>query len=209
VIKRRIKLNSIEEVMKTTVATKPKPFKVRFLGMIFSLSVVSSASHALEWSNQHQYFEGLKALCGARFEGEMTFPKDGQDSFAGKLLVANFDQCDENQLRVPFLVGKDRSRTWIFSRSEGGLQLKHDHRHPDGTPDEVNMYGGMANDYGTSLSQSFAADEHTVEVIPAAATNVWTVSLNPSGSELTYHLERNAAPRFTAVLRRVSLEKSK
>ena len=138
----------------------------------------------------------------------MTFPRDGQDSFAGKLLVANFDQCDENQLRVPFLVGKDSSRTWIFSRIEGGLQLKHDHRHPDGTPDEVNMYGGMANDSGTSLSQSFEADQHTAEVIPAASTNVWTVSLNLSGSELSYHLERNAAPRFTAVLKRVGSQKS-
>ena len=79
---------------------------------------------------------------------------------------------------------------------------------PDGTPDEVNMYGGMANDSGTSLSQSFEADQHTAEVIPAASTNVWTVSLNLSGSELSYHLERNAAPRFTAVLKRVGSQKS-
>ena len=192
--------------MKTTVGKSTKKIKIGFLSLILSFFVLSSPSYALEWSNQNQYFEGLKALCGARFEGEMTFPKDGQDSFAGKLLVATFDQCDEDQLRVPFLVGKDRSRTWIFSRIEGGLQLKHDHRHEDGTPDEVNMYGGMANDSGTSLSQSFEADEHTAEVIPAASTNVWTVSLDPSGEELTYHLERNAAPRFTAVLRRVGLQ---
>jgi hypothetical protein len=26
---------------------------------------------------------------------------------------------------------------------EEGLQLKHDHRHEDGTPDEVTMYGGV------------------------------------------------------------------
>ena len=192
--------------MKTTVVSNSMKVKICFLGVICSLSILSSASHSLEWSNQNQYFEGLKALCGARFEGEMTFPKDGQDSFAGKLLVAHFDQCQEDQLRVPFLVGNDRSRTWIFSRIEGGLQLKHDHRHQDGTPDEVNMYGGMANDSGTSLSQSFEADEHTAEVIPAASTNIWTVSLDPSGNKLTYHLQRNAAPRFTAVLRRVDLQ---
>ncbi|MFT7527275.1 MAG: hypothetical protein ACI9LY_002430 [Arenicella sp.] len=194
--------------MKTNVSIRSKKLKRSVLGVMFSLFVVSSASHSLELSNQDQYFEGLKALCGARFEGAMTFPKDGQDSFAGKLLVANFDQCDENQLRVPFVVGKDSSRTWIFSRIEGGLQLKHDHRHPDGTPDEVNMYGGMANDSGTSLSQSFEADQHTAEVIPAASTNVWTVSLNPSGNELSYHLERNAAQRFTAVLKRVGSQKN-
>ena len=193
--------------MKTTLNTRTKRVTISLIGVIFSLSVLNSSSHAQELNIQNQYFEGLKALCGARYEGEMTFPKDGQDSFAGKLLVAHFNQCEEDQLRVPFLVGKDRSRTWIFSRTEEGLQLKHDHRHEDGTPDEVNMYGGMANGSGTSLSQSFAADEHTAEVIPAASTNVWTISLDPAGEILTYHLERNAAPRFTAILKRVGSPK--
>lgn len=150
-----------------------------------------------------QFFTTLKGLCGARFEGAMTFPTEGQDDFAGKLLVAHITSCGDDEIRVPFLVGEDRSRTWIFSRMEGGLQLKHDHRHADGTPDAVTMYGGMASATGTSLMQSFAADAHTAKLIPAAVTNVWTVSLNADGTRLTYHLERDAKPRFTAVLERV------
>jgi hypothetical protein len=78
--------------------------------------------------------------------------------------------------------------------------LKHDHRHEDGTPDEVTMYGGMAMAGGTPLSLSFAADDHTAKLIPAAKTNVWTISLNEQADQLTYHLDRNSAPRFTAVL---------
>lgn len=151
-----------------------------------------------------QFFTVLKGLCGARFEGAMTFPADGQDDFAGKLLVAHVASCSDEEIRVPFLVGEDRSRTWVFSRTEGGLQLKHDHRHADGTPDEVTMYGGMASATGTPLVQSFAADAHTAKLIPAAVTNVWTVSLSADGKRLTYHLERDARPRFTAVLERVS-----
>lgn len=150
-----------------------------------------------------QFFNTLKGLCGARFEGAMTFPAEGQDDFAGKLLVAHVTDCSETEIRVPFLVGENRSRTWIFSRIDDGLQLKHDHRHADGTPDEVTMYGGMASTMGTPLAQSFAADAHTARLIPAAATNVWTVSLSEDGTSLTYHLERDAKPRFTAVLEKV------
>lgn len=152
---------------------------------------------------RNQFFSNLKGLCGARFEGKMTFPADSQHDFAGKLLVAHVASCGDEEIRVPFLVGEDRSRTWIFTRTADGLQLKHDHRHADGTPDEVTMYGGMASGTGTPLAQSFAADAHTAKLIPAAATNVWTVILSADGKSLTYHLERDAKPRFTAVLERV------
>ena len=150
-----------------------------------------------------RFFASLKALCGARFEGAMTFPRTGQDDFAGKRLVAHIASCSDAEIRVPFAVGANRSRTWVFSRIAGGLQLKHDHRHPDGTPDAITMYGGMANAAGTPSRQSFPADAHTAQLIPAAATNVWTVTLSPDGRTLTYHLERDAKPRFTAVLERV------
>lgn len=150
-----------------------------------------------------QFFNALKNLCGARFEGAMTFPADARHDFAGKRLVATIASCSDSEIRVPFLVGEDRSRTWVVSRTGGGLQFKHDHRHADGTPDSVTMYGGMASATGTPLAQSFPADAHTAALIPAAATNVWTVSLAADGSSLTYHLERDARPRFTAILSRV------
>jgi hypothetical protein len=174
--------------------------RVIALGLV-GLAVLSAPVHAQD--ARDQFFTTLKGLCGARFEGAMTFPAEGQDDFAGKLLVANVASCSDVEVRIPFLVGEDRSRTWIFSRTDRGLQLKHDHRHADGTPDAVTMYGGMASVTGTPLVQSFAADADTAKLIPAAVTNVWTVSLSADGTSLTYHLERNAQPRFTAVLKRV------
>lgn len=160
------------------------------------------------WSGAHaggasdRFFARLGALCGARFEGAMTFPVQGQDAFAGKVLVANVASCTDDEIRVSFAVGEDRSRTWIFSRLVDGLLLKHDHRHADGSPDAITMYGGMAIAGSTPTVHSFKADAETARLIPAAATNVWTVSLSADGTTLTYHLERNAKPRFTAVLRR-------
>lgn len=173
------------------------------LGSVMVLLLGAGNAEAQSQDARAQFFATLKGLCGARFEGASTFPTDSTDSFAGKLLVAEISGCAEDEVRVPFTVGEDRSRTWIFTRMGSGLQLKHDHRHADGTPDSVTMYGGMAGSSGTPLSQSFAADAHTARLIPAAATNVWTVSLSADSLRLTYHLERNGRPRFTAVLRRI------
>jgi len=149
------------------------------------------------------FFNALRASCGARFEGEKTFPVDSTDAFHGKRLVATIRECNDSAVRVPFVVGEDSSRTWVFTTRDSTLELKHDHRHPDGTPDSVSMYGGMANLDGSPLEQHFEADAFTARLIPAARTNVWTVSLSSDGRRLTYHLDRDAKPRFTAVLTRV------
>lgn len=148
--------------------------------------------------SRHDFFEILAGWCGATFEGQSSFPLDGP--FAGQLLAATIAECDETELRIPFAVGEDRSRTWIITRSSEGLLLKHDHRHEDGTPDEITMYGGWATADGSARSQSFAADGHTKALIPEAESNVWTISVSEDGSELTYYLERHQAPRFKATL---------
>ena len=174
--------------------------------LILSLSIIASGlafslnTKAEEGSAQLKFFDALSSLCGERFEGEMTFPTEGQDSFAGKLLVATVESCTDTEIRIPFHVGENRSRTWLVTKTDNGLQLKHDHRHEDGTPDEINMYGGLAGDTGSYLSQSFTADAHTAKIIPAASTNVWSMTLTEDKRMLTYHLERHNAPRFTAEL---------
>lgn len=146
------------------------------------------------------FFKNLAAQCGSIYEGYSSFPEEG--SFAGRLLRAEIAECSDDEIRVPFAVGDDHSRTWIITSSERGLLLKHDHRHEDGTPDEITMYGGWATDAGDVFVQSFAADAHTHELIPEAATNVWTLTLDPENSTLTYYLERHGEPRFKATLER-------
>lgn len=176
----------------------------RSLTLTAALLLLSSCTHSsIHNSQQTTFFNALKLLCGQRFEGEMTFPSEGQDSFAGKKLVAQLDRCSENQVRIPFSVGEDKSRTWLISKLDSGLELKHDHRHKDGTPDDINLYGGITQSKGSNLSQSFFADAHTIAIIPEASTNVWTISLSADNNELTYHLERHQKSRFTAVLKRI------
>lgn len=149
------------------------------------------------------FLKTLASLCGSSYVGEMTYPQTDDHDFANKKLVANFETCEDNKVLVPFIVGKDTSRTWVFEQNEDGdLILKHDHRHADGTPDEVTLYGGNATTDGSSFKQSFPADEYTAELIPAATTNVWNISLSSDLNTLTYHLTRHDKPRFTAVLTR-------
>jgi hypothetical protein len=149
-------------------------------------------------------FATLKGLCGASFSGASVFPTDPKDSFFGKLLVARIASCSETEIRVPFAVGEDRSRTWVFTRSAAGVTLKHDHRHPDGTPDAQTDYGGMATPAGSALTQNFAADAHTATLIPAAHSNVWTISLSADGTTLRYILNRDGKLRFESTLQRVA-----
>lgn len=150
---------------------------------------------------QQTFFENLGRRCGRTFEGVTEFPPDPDHPMAGKRLLLTVGPCSTSEIRVPFQVGEDHSRTWVVTRGSQGLLLKHDHRHADGTPDKVTDYGGWAMADGSATRQRFAADKHTARLIPEAATNVWTLELDPAASQLVYALERHGKPRYRASFR--------
>ncbi|MBO6794649.1 MAG: hypothetical protein JJ895_12115 [Balneolaceae bacterium] len=138
-----------------------------------------------------QFWDQLSSLCGKSFEGELV--SDPVEGFAGKKLVMHVLSCDEEQILVPFNVGDNLSRTWIFTSKEGNrIELKHDHRMEDGSDDEVTMYGGTSTNAGTSNMQLFPADQETLDNIPYAFSNVWWVTL--SDSVYSYNLRRIGRP---------------
>lgn len=149
-----------------------------------------------------QFADTLRSKCGQRFEGGLSYAIDPKSEFAGKKISTQVI-CNANDVRMPVLVGENRSRTWIIARTPAGLDLRHDHRHDDGTPDAVTMYGGLATQAGSALSQSFAADAYTAKLVPGSDTNLWTISFSADGSVLTYHLARHGKPRAEFVMRRV------
>jgi hypothetical protein len=149
--------------------------------------------------SQSAFFQNLKKLCGRSFEGVTIFPQNPDHPMVGKKLVITIGSCSDKEIRIPFQVGEDKSRTWILKLDEKGLLFKHDHRHKDGTPDEVTMYGGWADAKGTAYRQLFPADAETKKLIPEAATNVWTLEIDESKQELVYYLERHKEPRYRAV----------
>lgn len=143
---------------------------------------------------QEAFWNALASHCGQGFEGRVVEDSTSNPDFARTPLVMHVRVCEEGRMLVPFHIADDRSRTWVFTRTAAGLRLKHDHRHRDGSEDEVTQYGGDTVTHGTSGRQEFHADAHTAELIPAASTNVWTVEIVP-GEVFAYALRREGTDR--------------
>ena len=159
-----------------------------------SLLLTSLVLVAAPVSAQDAFWGSLQSLCGQAFAGTVVESVPPDTSFAGKELVMHVRQCEESVIRVPFFVGDDRSRTWVISRTSEGLRLKHDHRHEDGSEDAVTQYGGDTAQLGSAVSQEFPADTLTASLVPAAATNIWTVEIQP-GQSFAYALRRGGSER--------------
>ncbi len=137
----------------------------------------------------------VAALCGQAFEGRIASPAvPADESFAGKRLVMHVRGCEEGRLRIPFHVGEDRSRTWVVTRTDAGLRLKHDHRHEDGGEDKLTQYGGDTVAPGTSARQEFPADAFSRDLFTrtgraVSVPNVWAIEVHP-GRIFAYELRR-------------------
>ena len=158
------------------------------------LVACGSGQPATQISAQDAFWGQLQALCGQAFPGQLVHGSPGDTAFTGKTMVMHVRECADDEIRIPFHVGEDRSRTWILTRTESGLRLKHDHRQEDGSEDEITQYGGDTAGPGEAEWQEFHADEYTASLIPAAATNVWTVEVVP-GERFAYMLRRVGTDR--------------
>ncbi len=145
------------------------------------------------------FFNNVKELCGQQFDGHSEFTLTPDHPLAGASLHMHIASCSDTEIRIPFYVNDDSSRTWVLTLHDDGLLLKHDHRHGDGTPEDTTMYGGWANPEGTPYAQYFPADDFTKETIPDAATNVWMMEVDLEAGHFVYYLERHDEPRFKAV----------
>lgn len=140
------------------------------------------------------FFAALSALCGDAFAGRVVEDSQADSAMASATLVMHVRSCNDSVLRIPFHVGADRSRTWVVTRTRAGLRLKHDHHHADGVEDSITQYGGDTREAGSATRQEFAADAHTASLLPAAATNVWTITIEP-GVSFAYALRREGTER--------------
>ena len=151
------------------------------------------------------FMAALAAHCGQAFTGRIvadTPASTTPDAFAGKALVMHVRGCDEptRELRVPFHVGDDHSRTWVITRTPTGLRLKHDHRHRDGSPDVLTMYGGDSAVPGEARRQEFPADAESVALFQregstASMSNTWAMELVPA-QRFVYELSRPGGRLF-------------
>ena len=139
----------------------------------------------------------LQSLCGQAFEGRVVTDDPADADMRSQRLVMHVRKCAPNEVRIPFHVGNDRSRTWVITRTADGLRLKHDHRHADGSSDELTMYGGDTATPGTALRQEFPVDADSIALFTrtdrsVSNTNVWAVEAGQS--VFAYELRRPPIP---------------
>ena len=163
---------------------------------IVLLLLFAENTNAQEKNPAELFWENLKEHCGKAYEGELDESLKNDD-FSGKKLVMYVWECDDNSIKIPFYVGGDKSRTWVLTLEGDRIKLKHDHRHEDGSEDAITQYGGISTNSGLSTLQFFPADEETALLIPAAASNVWWITL--SEDSFSYNLKRLGSdrPQFT------------
>lgn len=137
---------------------------------------------------ESQFWSLLQEHCGEAFEGALTTAAEGFDMLDGsERLIVHFRECSDFEIRLPFHIEEepdtwDRSRTWVFfNHSEDGLELRHDHRHEDGTEEDNTWYGGDAIE-GETHWQRFVYPPRTEEM---GVFMGWRVEIHP-GKRYTY-----------------------
>lgn len=160
------------------------------LTLLKSCTDRESAQPADDYPAYVQFFNNLAMECGNAYAGSLQIQPDHIDMFTGtEEMQMHFRECHEDHLKIPFHIENeaegtwDRSRTWILTLHEDGLELRHDHRKPDGTDDDVTMYGGFSVGEGTAFEQRIQSGPRTEDA--DGAFRGWRIEYEP-GRHYTY-----------------------
>jgi hypothetical protein len=185
----------INKLIRVRIIIFRKKYNMKYV-YILILLLFAENTHAQEKNPAELFWNNLKEHCGKAYEGKLDESLKNDD-FSGKKLIMYVWECEENSIKIPFYVGDDKSRTWVLTLEGNRIKLKHDHRHEDGSEDSITQYGGISTNPGSSNFQFFPADEETAILIPAAASNVWWITV--SEDSFSYNLKRlgSERPQFT------------
>lgn len=143
---------------------------------------------------QGTFFTSISELCGQAYHGRLVSSDEADATLRDEPMLMHVRDCSDTEIRIPFMVGDDRSRVWVITKGDDSLTLKHVHRHEDGTTDVLSNYGGTTADTGTPTRQNFPADDFskdlfTREGIPQSTENVWSLEII-EGEKFAYELSR-------------------
>ena len=162
--------------------------RFRFVAMVSLLALSQVQAGTVD-----EFWSKLEGLCGQAFEGKLIASPDGD--MEGEELIMHVRECSDKEIRIPFHVGHNRSRTWVLTREGERIRLKHDHRLRDGTPEAVTMYGGLSPNPGSANAQIFPAGDRTVAQLPDNYPNVWVMEVHP-GDRFVYYVRRQVTDRY-------------
>src|SRR5690606_25168067 len=133
-----------------------RPFLLPLAALALSARATPSPTPAAGDAPADAFMAALAGHCGQAFAGRILVDEPatpGPDAFAGKELVMHVRGCDApaRELRVPFHVGDDHSRTWVITRTADGLRMMIYHRQYVSREDERTTYGGHTADTGSGV----------------------------------------------------------
>ena len=154
--------------------------------LLGSCDISTTADGAFLWQ--------LRKYCGDAFRGTIVSTDAVDEAWRKEHIIMHVRGCTDDEIKIAFHVGEDRSRTWVLRYEDGHLALRHDHRHEDGTRDAVTLYGGIAATI-TPTRISFPADRLTKEMferenISASNANIWAIDLDRSNKIFAYEMMR-------------------
>ena len=147
---------------------------------------------------QEAFWRSLSALCGQAFGGGVVNSNPGDSLFVRSTLRIHVRQCTDSEIRIPFHVGANRSRTWVVTRTPAGLHLAHDVRRPNGKEERISGYGGGSRGAGAAERQYFSADTASTRIMPSTRGTLWTLELLP-GQRLAYEVRKEGTDRYLRI----------
>jgi hypothetical protein len=133
---------------------------------------------------QDTFWANLQTLCESAAPGKLLQAPEGDTQIDPEApLVVHFWECGEDEIRFPLHVADNRSRTWVFIRHDDHLELRHDHRHEDGTEESNSWYGATTLDEGSPFRQEFVTERGGMH-------GGWRVEIDP-GKRFIYGTIRN------------------
>lgn len=170
---------------------------------VFAAVAVSACGLGVEFrepikpdgSAKNVFMAATQTLCdGNAYGGELVTRDAADDDFRKETLIMGPAVCVGDSVQIPLAVGDDRSRIWYITPTRAGFQLKHDHRHKDGTKDALTWYGGDSFGEGTAIRQIFPVDAETRalftrEGIEVSNQNTWAVEVRPA-EQFVYEMWR-------------------
>ncbi|MCC5907645.1 MAG: hypothetical protein JJU13_15640 [Balneolaceae bacterium] len=166
------------------------------LSLFIAILVISSCSSDERTENLENkpgyllFFEALSAECGNAYPGDVIVQPETLNMFKeADKMVMHVKECTENTIYIPFHRQNEdtgewnSSRIWIITLHEDGLELRHDHRRPDGSEESETMYGGYSVEDGDENIQLFQSLPGTEDA--GGEFRGWRIEYFP-GEHFTY-----------------------
>jgi len=165
------------------------------LGLVACAGVRTQPQPVVEAVSAQQFVSRLTPYCGRAFPGRVLEDRPVSPEAIWQEPAVVHLRCEREGMVLALSLGEDRSRVWLLGRTRDGLHLSHAHNHPDGSPDAVTGYGGIAVEPLTSIDRvEFPADELTRHLFVShgledALANVWAFEFADEHT-LVYELKR-------------------